>query len=148
MQDPTHMFWSPICVLLHSLVTLKPHICRSLWTTDWSFSEYSEGYLAKHTWWSYPDLKQSIDVQICLIMEKAWKLLTRFKEKAVGVCVWLLVGFFPMNIVYHIGKLYRNILALMSVLDYAWPIFRRHDQPVLPLKSGDVKCAPSQFLHR
>lgn len=88
-------------------------------------------------------------MQISLIMENAWKLLTSFKRESCRVlcltgCCW----FFFRWIVYQIGKTHRNILALMSVLDYVCPLFRRPDQPVLPQRSEDVKCVPSQFLHR
>lgn len=79
---------------------------------------------------------------------KCLKFVNKIQKRKLWHFVFDWLGFFFRRIVYQIGKNYRNILALMSVLDYVCPIFRRLDQPVLPLRPEDVKHVPSQFLHR
>lgn len=66
----------------------------------------------------------------------------------LSVCFLVCFGLVFCRIVYETGKAYRNILALISVLVYAFPIFQRPDQPVLPLRPDDARHVPSQLLHR
>lgn len=66
----------------------------------------------------------------------------------LSVCFLVCFGLVFCRIVYETGKAYRNILALISVLVYAFSIFRRPDQPVLPLRPEDARHVPSQLLHR
>lgn len=158
--DPAHTFPSPICISLHSLVSLKPLPFRSLRTSGFSYSKYSEGCLTKCTWQNYPEFKEQhrcVNLShngICLNnckkiqKRKLWGFVIRWLGFGfVCLFVCLRFGFFFCRIVYETGKASRNILALISVLDYAFPILQRPDQPVLPLRP-EVRHVASQFLHR
>lgn len=158
--DPAPTFPSPICISLHSLVSLKPLPFRSLWTSGFSYSKYSEGYLTKHTWQNYPEFKEQhrcVNLShngICLNIfkniqkRKLWGLVfCWFGFGFVCLFVCLHFGLVFCRIVYETGKASRNTLALISVLDYTFPMLQRPHQPILPLRP-EVRHAASQFLHR
>lgn len=123
--DPAQMVPSPICISLHSLVSLKPHPFRSLWTSGSSYSKYSEGYLTKHTWQNYPEFKEQHRC-INLSPNGIWlKIFNKIQKRKLwgfvfhwfsfGLVCWSVcflvcfgLGFF-CRIVYETGKDYRNI---------------------------------------